>query len=67
MKRLFAILMALVLMLGLCACGNKKSELEIAREEAERSKKAAQDAWNDYNDLVQSKNEYDFWQSILGD
>ena len=62
MKKFFAILMALALMLGLCACGNKKSELEIAREVYEANQKALEEA---EKNLEQSKQQLEWTKDLF--
>ncbi|MBQ2899453.1 MAG: hypothetical protein IJE28_06880 [Oscillospiraceae bacterium] len=67
MKKIFAFLMALILVLSFCSCGEREltpeEQLAEARKQTESLKKHADDAQKRLDDLNDAIDEYEYWKN----
>ena len=67
MKKLFALLIALIMVISFCSCGERELTLEEqladARKQTERLEKNADDAQKRLDDLNDAIDEYEYWKN----
>ncbi|MBE6899437.1 MAG: hypothetical protein E7479_02055 [Ruminococcaceae bacterium] len=67
MKKLFALLMALIMVLSFCSCGEREltpeEQLAEARKQTEWAKKNADAAQKELDDLRDAIDEYEYWKN----
>lgn len=67
MKKIFALLIAFIMVLSFCSCGERELTLEEqlaeARKQTERLEKNADDAQKRLDDLNDAIDEYEYWKN----
>lgn len=67
MKKLFALLMALIMVISFCSCGEREltpeEQLAEARKQTEWAKKNADAAQKELDDLRDAIDEYEYWKN----